>query len=247
MMDNSASDDITEEEFDALLDAIEARNSSANNGADPTDGDSAAITQGAAVPAATNAVDTASSGQSDDITEEEFDALLDRLEADKKTAAAPTTPSDDITDEEFDALLDRLNAAKNTASTAATRDLPAQALVVDPGSTGAVVDEYLSELCSEKHAASLIDLDSNVGIAQVADLHGKFIDLAAAGDIRIAAANVEAIDTAVIQLMYTVISDAAANGRTVVWSDPSPAFRQSVELLGMTQHLQLPPVDSQAA
>ncbi|VAW77026.1 Signal transduction histidine kinase CheA [hydrothermal vent metagenome] len=60
--------------------------------------------------------ETASVAGGDDITEEEFDALLDQLHGDGKGStvdaapvAASVTGGDDITEEEFDALLDQLH------------------------------------------------------------------------------------------------------------------------------------------
>ena len=95
-----AEGDITDEEFEALLDALDGANE-----ADP------------AVVAATPAA-----GRDDEITEEEFEALLDQLHGKGKFGAAPAVPaaapaapatppaaSDEITEDEFEALLDQLH------------------------------------------------------------------------------------------------------------------------------------------
>jgi two-component system chemotaxis sensor kinase CheA len=88
--------DITDEEFEALLDALEH----------PSSPQPGAVTEAAAAPAG------------DDITEEEFEALLDELhgkgqfKAPVVEAAAPPAPaaaSDEITEEEFENLLDELH------------------------------------------------------------------------------------------------------------------------------------------
>ncbi|MGE0081059.1 MAG: chemotaxis protein CheA [Thiohalomonadaceae bacterium] len=94
------SGDITDEEFEALLDALEA----------PAAGGPAASTAPVPAPAA-----------DDEITEEEFEALLDQLHGKGKftgvpknadavaPAPSPAPASDEITEEEFEALLDQLH------------------------------------------------------------------------------------------------------------------------------------------
>lgn len=104
--------DLTDQEFETLLDAISPEDKAA-------------------------ALEAAASG-SDDITEEEFDALLDQLHGAGKgpTADAPASApiaaasgSDDITEEEFDALLDQLHGAGKgpTADAAASTPAPVAA------------------------------------------------------------------------------------------------------------------------
>jgi len=93
-----ASDDITDQEFEQLLDALDEK------------------------PATETAAPAVSDGD-EDITEEEFDSLLDELHGNgapgltpaapksEPTSATPAVSSgdEDITDEEFDALLDELH------------------------------------------------------------------------------------------------------------------------------------------
>lgn len=87
----SAADEITEGEFDSLLDEL----------------------HGGAAPGKKK--EEASSSDSDEITEEEFDRLLDELHGSGTPAAKPaakeseTASSDLITDSEFDELLDELH------------------------------------------------------------------------------------------------------------------------------------------
>ncbi len=106
-------DDITESEFDALLDALHGAGK-------------AAVAAGSAAGESPDADDRAAAAACDDITDDEFEALLDELhgkggfnaevsEAVKPRPAAKQTPaqggagSDDITDDEFEALLDELH------------------------------------------------------------------------------------------------------------------------------------------
>jgi len=102
----TSDEEITEEEFDALLDQLSAA---------PAPAADAEVAVAAEVPAASD---------SDEITEEEFEALLDQLHGTGAPAGAPvagqpsavveesTTASDEITEEEFEALLDDLEAKK---------------------------------------------------------------------------------------------------------------------------------------
>ncbi len=105
--------DITDEEFESLLDALENK------------GPAAANSPAAAVPA------------SDDISDDEFEALLDNLHgkgkfnnavsADKKPAAgeevaATASESDEITDDEFEALLDDIHGKGKFEATKVSTD-----------------------------------------------------------------------------------------------------------------------------
>jgi len=97
-------EDITEEEFDNLLDEIHGKGKHSL-------ADSSAPSSAPALPPS----------DSDDITEAEFDALLDQLHGDGKVSAktpapvappaqvAPSSNSEDITDDEFDNLLDEIH------------------------------------------------------------------------------------------------------------------------------------------
>lgn len=106
-------DDITEDEFEALLDELHG------NGAP-------GVSQQAQEETAASA--------SDDITEDEFEALLDELHGSAapgaKSADTPAPDSnEDITEEEFEALLDELQGKKQAAE--ATEPAPAPEETVD--------------------------------------------------------------------------------------------------------------------
>ncbi len=109
--------DITDEEFEALLDALE---------------------NPAAAAAAAPAAEDAAAASGDDISEEEFEALLDELHGKGKfkppvveaaAAAAPAAPagSDDITEEEFENLLDELHGKGKFKPSVAEAPAPAAA------------------------------------------------------------------------------------------------------------------------
>ena len=139
-----ASDDITQEEFDELLDQLHGKGKHSNVVAEatPTASEDSKASTEAAPPAA----------QSEDITEEEFDDLLDQLhgkgkhsgvpkagdepaaksadEAPKAEAAKPAADSENITDDEFQALLDDMHGkgkGPTAKSTASANDAPAAA------------------------------------------------------------------------------------------------------------------------
>jgi len=113
--DSAAGGDITEAEFDSLLDVLDG-------GGKPPAADAGVDASAAAA--------TAAGAGGDEITEEEFDRLLDELhgkgqfKADSTPKAASETAGDDelISEDEFDALLDQLHGAgKSPSAPAANR------------------------------------------------------------------------------------------------------------------------------
>ena len=91
----SGADEITDDEFERLLDEL----------------------QGGKAPAA-KAAPAPTPAASGNISDHEFDALLDELHGKGKSPAAapaPAASSDSITDDEFEKLLDQLDAQKKTA------------------------------------------------------------------------------------------------------------------------------------
>ncbi len=128
------SDDITEDEFDALLDQLHGKGKAPAPKVEAAKPASAAPQTTAAGSASTAAVPTA-----DEISDDEFEALLDQLHgkgkgpgidapkapAEQKQNAAPVaaasnSSSDLINDDEFEALLDQLHG-KGKAPTAAPK------------------------------------------------------------------------------------------------------------------------------
>ncbi|UVM01130.1 chemotaxis protein CheA [Pseudomonas atacamensis] len=150
----SASDDITDNEFEQLLDSLNAVKAQAE--------------APAAVAAHAQVADTAAS---DEITDAEFESLLDQLHGKGQfavdavapaTPAAPAAPaagdSSDITDDEFEALLDQLHGKGNFAVDAlesAIASAPAAPAAPAAAAAG-------SDLISDHEFESLLD-----------ELHGK--------------------------------------------------------------------------
>ena len=145
----SASDDITEEEFEQLLDSLAEGKSKAS--------------RKSAKPSEESQAETAPAAAGDEITEEEFEALLDQLDSQRKSNNPPSTTaqpkakqgSNDtvassgdsstgnanadgakdeyITEEEFDALLDQIHNKDQQPATAA-KSQPAVAKASPPPS-----------------------------------------------------------------------------------------------------------------
>jgi two-component system chemotaxis sensor kinase CheA len=151
------SGDITDNEFEQLLDSLSAVKAEAEAPA------------AAAAPASDEAA-------SDEITDAEFESLLDQLhgkgqfaaDAVAPAAAAPATPaagdSSDITDDEFEALLDQLHGKGNFAV-----DALESAIASVPAPAAPAAAAAGSDLITDHEFESLLD-----------DLHGKgkFTDVA---------------------------------------------------------------------
>ncbi|MFM2478315.1 chemotaxis protein CheA [Celerinatantimonas sp. MCCC 1A17872] len=112
--DSSSVDDITDEEFEQLLDELHGSSSSAPK----------PLEKSPAKPAQPAKVSSATSSDGDEITDEEFERLLDELhgsgsqatskpDAAKAPAATakPANNGDDINDDEFEKLLDELHGS----------------------------------------------------------------------------------------------------------------------------------------
>lgn len=125
-------DDITDAEFEELLDAISPADQA---GSAPT----SASEQSTPAPAASEL----SGGGGDEITDDEFEALLDELHGkgqfkagddeakatsakeNKPAATAGSSNSDEITDDEFEALLDELHGKGQFKASAESAESPA--------------------------------------------------------------------------------------------------------------------------
>ncbi len=129
--DASSEGDITDDEFEALLDTMQA--------------DGKTTQAGVSTEKQTNndKVEQVSSG-SDEITDDEFEALLDQLHGDgkepvetDKKSANKASGSDEITDEEFEDILDELHGGgkgptSKAPAAAAAESKPAPATKTEP-------------------------------------------------------------------------------------------------------------------
>ncbi|WP_032094420.1 MULTISPECIES: chemotaxis protein CheA [unclassified Alteromonas] len=145
-------DEISEDEFEALLD--ELHGSSAPGKSAP--GQSATGTKSEAKASAAPSSDVTSpdvsSSSGDDITDDEFEALLDDLHGKGKfsaaeESAAPSQPApqstsasgdEEITDDEFEALLDQLHGSGQGPTVQSASDTKAPEPNVDKAATEAI-------------------------------------------------------------------------------------------------------------
>jgi len=151
VVEGDASGDITDNEFEQLLDSLNA------------------VKAEAEAPAAAAPAQTANEAASDEITDAEFESLLDQLhgkgqfavDAVAPVAAAPAVPakgdSSDITDDEFEALLDQLHGKGNFAV-----DALESAIASAPAPAAPAAAAAGSDLISDHEFESLLD-----------ELHGK--------------------------------------------------------------------------
>ncbi len=151
VVEGDASGDITDNEFEQLLDSLNA------------------VKAEAEAPAAAAPAPAAEAPASDEITDAEFESLLDQLhgkgqfavDAVAPTAAAPAAPakgdSSDITDDEFEALLDQLHGKGNFAV-----DALESAIASAPAAAAPAAAAAGSDLISDHEFESLLD-----------ELHGK--------------------------------------------------------------------------
>jgi two-component system chemotaxis sensor kinase CheA len=146
-----ASGDITDAEFEKLLDAIAGTSTASSSPTTPV------------------AVVTANVGSSEDISEDEFDALLDQLHGKGKapgdlaaaanpvpagaSASATTSSTNEISEDEFEALLDQLHGKGKGPGVVAAASAPITAAVTEPakGSGDLISDDEFDALLDQLH------------------------------------------------------------------------------------------------
>ncbi|MFA1028123.1 Chemotaxis sensor histidine kinase CheA [Pseudomonas syringae pv. helianthi] len=165
VVEPAASDDITDDEFEQLLDSL--------HGSSPV----------SAAPSAAPAAAVAPAG--DEITDQEFESLLDQLHGKGKFAAdavaapvpAPAAQSgnaapasDEITDDEFEALLDQLHGkgSFDAAIAAPVAAAPAAVAAKAPSAAAAsdeITDHEFENLLDELHGKGKFEPDAIVAKA----------------------------------------------------------------------------------
>lgn len=161
----SADDDITDEEFEDLLNQLH--------------GDGAPGTSTSSISTPTTAVTVAA--ENDDITEEEFEALLNQLHGDGAPGVSSPSPSpsgvstqnnDDITEEEFETLLDELQGKnqsvipeKEISKTAPAAESSAEVTTVPSPTLSPVVESPASTAdVAAKPAAAVKQAETSVRV-----------------------------------------------------------------------------------
>jgi len=80
----------------------------------------------------------------------------------------------------------------------------------------------------------VIECGDALGIADVGDLYAKLLTEVAEGNtVRFDVSQLERIDGAALQMMYAYTKEAASQGNTLKWEEPSDAFLRSARLLGL--------------
>ncbi len=112
-----------------------------------------------AEPAQAPTSQQAAPADSGDITDDEFEQLLDALDGPEGTSAAPAAPSektggeDEITDDEFEQLLDELHGAGKPVNTGAEAASPASS----SGGSDDISDEEFEKLLDDLHGKGKFD------------------------------------------------------------------------------------------
>jgi two-component system chemotaxis sensor kinase CheA len=147
-----ADGDITDAEFEQLLDALSPETS------------------------ASAAPSVAAASVSNDISEDEFEALLDQLhgsgKAPGKTAPAPVAKAgnnDDISDDEFEALLDQLHGkGKPPGEVAAPAAAPAPVAATAASTSDSISEDEFEALLDQLHGKGKAPAASNLAAAKPA-------------------------------------------------------------------------------
>ncbi len=160
--------------------------------AEPASADAPSVATDVAAPVAADdefeqmlqAIDTppaveSAAAASDEITDDEFESLLDQLHGKGQFSAAPAeaeTPAepvaaagDEITDEEFEALLDQLHGKGQFNEPAATpASAPAVAVTGAPAAGDNITDDEFEALLDQLHGKGKFEPESVAPVAAVA-------------------------------------------------------------------------------
>ena len=177
--------DITDEEFEQFLDALDESKPEKSAQATP------------AVASSNDGVDlfgeddevAAASGSSDEITEDEFEALLDQLHGKGKFSAVPVEDkpepvaagggSDEITDDEFESLLDELHGkGKHGGIPKPAGEEEEQS--TSAASTDLITDDEFESLLDELHGKGKGPTTEKAGVEQAAPVQNKEVKQSAA-------------------------------------------------------------------
>ncbi|RLU00506.1 chemotaxis protein CheA [Ketobacter sp.] len=148
--------DITDEEFEQFLDALDESGTPKQAAAQEAGGGVDLFGEDEEVAQA------AASGGSDEITEDEFEALLDQLHGKGKFSAAPaaepaapaaaaTGGSDEITDDEFESLLDELHGKGKHGGIPKASEDGDEAAASGAASADLISDDEFESLLDELH------------------------------------------------------------------------------------------------
>lgn len=84
-----------------------------------------------------------------------------------------------------------------------------------------------------------IEFGESLSIAQVGDIYAQLLaSIADEKAINLDLSQVERVDTAAIQLLYSFQRDASSHGLVIIWSNPSKVFCDAVDILGIARFYQ---------
>ncbi|MEX2375717.1 MAG: STAS domain-containing protein [Dehalococcoidia bacterium] len=155
----------------------------------------------------------------DEITEEEFDALLDARPRAVQSATAmpaqpaPTTGAELITEGEFDAILERLATNR-------------------PGATAVAAGAAVTNTLPQASATNSLLLPAEISIADARGLYGRLRALGE-GDVVLDARKVERVDTAILQLLLAFMRKVEGRGDTCSLCHASDALEATARRLGL--------------
>lgn len=95
---------------------------------------------------------------------------------------------------------------------------------------------------STQTASGPIELGDRLDVSEAAAVSGKLKELleTAGDEIEIDLAGAQVVDTAGIQLMIAFAREALKRGKAVRFSEPSSAFSEAAQLLGVAAEFALP-------
>jgi anti-anti-sigma regulatory factor len=85
-----------------------------------------------------------------------------------------------------------------------------------------------------------IDCGDALGIADVGELYTSLLSAIADGKaIELEISRLERVDAAALQMLYSLAKTLAEHGDVLTWSQPSQAFIEGVNLLGLAAWLNI--------
>ena len=91
----------------------------------------------------------------------------------------------------------------------------------------------------------IVVLKSTLAINEAAQFHKTLVELSDAGKpIVFDVSGVDNIDTAIFQLLHAFVTSIKSSGVSLTWLNPSEAFIERADILGLTESLDIPKVSA---
>jgi len=85
-----------------------------------------------------------------------------------------------------------------------------------------------------------IDCGDALGIADVAGLYATLLEKLADGyQLKLNISELDRVDTAAIQMLYSLAKELAGHGMELYWTSPSDAFKNAITLLGLAERFNI--------